>query len=1218
VAGNLYFWEGYQILKRTPDGTITTVAGNGQSGSSGDGGPALEATLSGRQLAIHDTRMCFGAPAVHKIRCVDLSTGLIQGYGTGTQGSGGDGGNVANASFDFPTGAAFDEAGNLYISDFSRNNVRKIDAVTSIVTTFAGPGPGYSGAPLGNGGPAVGANLLQPADLAYYNGGVYIAEQGNDQIRRVDLATGIIMSVTTAISSNIAIDQFGDVFFRSGLTINVIDPSGNVSPIADSNNYSGVGADDILATNTTFGGLAGLGFDPVAKRLLIADQSRLRQIFFTPPTTTGLTASPNPVAPGGQVTLEAAISPVTATGSVRFYRDNNLLGSSALINGVANFTWTAPAAGNSTAQMRAVYGGDTNNNLSTSALVTVNAQQGTTPTTSSLTATPNPSLPGAAVLLSVAVSPATATGAVSFYANGTVVGTVNLAGGQAQFSITTLATGSTLLMARYGGDVTYAGSTSNVVAQVVAAAPAVTLTSSPNPSAAGQAVSFTATIVPASATGSVQFLDGGTVLGTTAISGSSAVLALSTLPVGTHSVTAVYSGDNNNPGATSAVLIQTVNKASSSVALSSSANPATAGQTLTVTATVTPGTATGTVQFLDGATVLGTSPVAGGVATLSLSTLSADTHAITAVYSGDGTYLTSTSAVLTQVVNKVVTNVTVVLSQNPAAFGRSIPLSATVTPGSATGTVQFLDGSTVLGTAPVTAGTATISIATLPVGPHAITAVYSGDAVNAGSTSTAATETINVRTSNVVVSSSINPSAFGQAVTLSASVTPASTTGTLQFLDSSTVLGTATVANGSAAFTVSTLPVGTHSITVKYSGDTNDGPSTSAPISQTVQQAPTTTTLTSNVNRTPQGQAVPLSVAVTPSPATGSVNLLNGTTVIATSALVNGVATFSISNLPVGSNSVSARYLGDASYAASTSATVVQVVLIPTSTVLTTSPNPSTYGAAVTLTVTASPSSATGPVQFNSGDTILGTANLVSGRATLSITTLPVGQTPLIAYYSGDDTHTGFTSLIVTQTVNKAPSTVTVTSSKNPAVNGDSITFTAAVLPASASGTVQFLDGTTVLGTGALSGGTAALTISTLQVGTHSIKAVYGGDGRYVGSTSSVLSQSVTSPAHACRVTYTVTSQWNTGFGTNISIQNTGSAQVNGWNLTWTWPGNQQITQSWNATYSQTGASAKLTNESYNRNISPGATLNGIGFNGSYSGTNPTPSAFYLNGTLCN
>jgi hypothetical protein len=283
--------------------------------------------------------------------------------------------------------------------------------------------------------------------------------------------------------------------------------------------------------------------------------------------------------------------------------------------------------------------------------------------------------------------------------------------------------------------------------------------------------------------------------------------------------------------------------------------------------------------------------------------------------------------------------------------------------------------------------------------------------------------------------------------------------------------------------------------------------------------------------------------------------------------------------------------------------------------VLTTSPNPSVHGASVTLTVTASNAGATGPVQFGYGATTLGTANLVNGKATLSVSNLPVGQDSLVGSYSGDATYSGFTSPAVTQTVNKATATVALTSSKNPAASGDSVTFTATVSPAVATGTVQFLDGTTVLGTATLTGGSATLALSSLAVGAHSIKATYSGDANDLAGTSAVLTQNVTGAA--CHVTYGLTTQWTGGFTTAISIQNTGTTSVNGWNLTWTWAGNQKMTEAWDATYAQTGANAKLTNLSYDATIAPGASITGIGFNASYSGANTAPSAFYLNGTLC-
>ncbi len=102
-----------------------------------------------------------------------------------------------------------------------------------------------------------------------------------------------------------------------------------------------------------------------------------------------------------------------------------------------------------------------------------------------------------------------------------------------------------------------------------------------------------------------------------------------------------------------------------------------------------------------------------------------------------------------------------------------------------------------------------------------------------------------------------------------------------------------------------------------------------------------------------------------------------------------------------------------------------------------------------------------------------------------------------------------------------------------------------------------------------------------------------------------------------CHITYVDQDDWGTGFTGAVSIQNTGTQPINGWTLTWTWSGNQQIYDAWNSTYTQTGQNVALTNASWNGTIGAGDTLNGIGFNANYSGTNNNPTTFYVNGTLC-
>jgi len=102
-----------------------------------------------------------------------------------------------------------------------------------------------------------------------------------------------------------------------------------------------------------------------------------------------------------------------------------------------------------------------------------------------------------------------------------------------------------------------------------------------------------------------------------------------------------------------------------------------------------------------------------------------------------------------------------------------------------------------------------------------------------------------------------------------------------------------------------------------------------------------------------------------------------------------------------------------------------------------------------------------------------------------------------------------------------------------------------------------------------------------------------------------------------CRVSYTVSSDWGSGFTAGLTITNIGASTVNGWRLAWTWTGNQRVTDSWDATATQSGQQVVLTNAAWNPTIAAGGTQAGIGFNADYSGANSPPAAFYLNGMLC-
>ena len=255
--------------------------------------------------------------------------------------------------------------------------------------------------------------------------------------------------------------------------------------------------------------------------------------------------------------------------------------------------------------------------------------------------------------------------------------------------------------------------------------------------------------------------------------------------------------------------------------VTSSRNPSTFWLSVTFTAKVTAtagGPATGTVTFKDGSTALGTAALTNGQASFATTALFAGTHAITAVYSGSGSDGISTSAALTETVNKASTTTTLVSSPNHSVFAQLVTFSATILPqfgGPVGGTVTFKDGVTALGTASVNSSTnkATFATSTLLAGSHNIVAVYSGGPNRIGSTSPALTETVNKAPTTTTLVSSLNPSTHGTSATFTATVVPAfggGVGGTVTFKDGAATLGTVSVNSSTdkAMFGTSALTAG--------------------------------------------------------------------------------------------------------------------------------------------------------------------------------------------------------------------------------------------------------------------------------------------------------------------------------------------------------------------------------------------------------------------------
>lgn len=201
AAGNLYIsdWGNYRIRKVNTSGIITTVAGNGSSGApSGDGGPATAATLGwsggwwGGNLACDPSgNLYYYAWGYNKVRRIDATTGIITTYaGNGTYGYSGDGGAATSAMLGQLYGMAADGSGNVFLSDWAFKRVRKINS-SGIINVYAGTGTaGFSG----DGGAAVSANLQNLGIAVDGGGNLYIADYGNNRVRRVD-ATGTISTI---------------------------------------------------------------------------------------------------------------------------------------------------------------------------------------------------------------------------------------------------------------------------------------------------------------------------------------------------------------------------------------------------------------------------------------------------------------------------------------------------------------------------------------------------------------------------------------------------------------------------------------------------------------------------------------------------------------------------------------------------------------------------------------------------------------------------------------------------------------------------------------------------------------------------------------------------------------------------------------------------------------------------------------------------------------
>jgi sugar lactone lactonase YvrE len=1008
AAGNIYIsdTENSRILKVSPDGnTIITIAGSdGTSGSSGDGGPATMALISAPYaIAVDGSGNIFfadtGNNAIREINVTTNKISTIAGTLSGAPGFGGDGNAATSASLASPQGFTFDVNGNLYIADTGNSRIRKVDSSTGIITTIAGTGtPGFldnTTALLGQLNQPTGITVGVAADGSF---SIYIADFVNNRIRKIDMTTGVLSTV----AGNGTPGYTGDTQSALGATLNsptsvATDAAGNLY-IADFENSV------IRKVNSSTGNittLAGTGTAPFSGDGFDANLAGL-----TKPYSVYLDGLGNIFLSD---TYNLRVREVSATLAGIQYPDMKEgkislpIAQSVENEGNASLTFT---------------------NL-TASPATVNAALDLIPTDPiTTTCSTSVALPiGGDCVLGVEFTPTTVS---------PVSGVLSV----------TSDSGNSPIAVHLSGNVLSVNPTST------------TVTSSLNPAGVGLAVTLNALISNGNQgqiTGTVQFFDGTTPIGNAPqnvnSSSNTATLTTSFTTVGSHIITAVYSGDNLNAASSPNHPLTQIIEQATILNVVSSANPDTEFTPITFTArlTVQGGTTvpTGSITFMDGLTPLG-SPAAlngSGVASFAVPPLAVGAHNIIASYAGDGISFSSQFS-FTQTITLAPTSTALSSSATMVQFSTPVTFTATVTGVPAdtpTGSVQFKDGSTVLATVPVNAlGVATYVNTTLLAGPHAIIAVYQGDSNYAGSsTAQVISVTIQQTPTNTMLTTSATNAIATRPVTLTATVTTAGgstiPTGNVDFISGSILLGTASLNNkGVASVTTASLAVGTDNITAVYIGDPNDTGSTSAPLAITIVQAPTTTTVSSSQN--PLQTLTPVVISATVANggtqnATGVVTFTEDSATVSTGTLnANGVATVSLPSLTVGSHTFVASYAGDALNLPSISAPFTQVVqLRPTTDVLTTSESSLTGGQQLTLISVIHPTGGagsvapTGTITFMDGSTTLATSG-VDGTGVATVTVLLSGSSAnLSSTYSGDANYASSSSSPSTVTIGPAP-----------------------------------------------------------------------------------------------------------------------------------------------------------------------------------------------------
>ena len=716
---------------------------------------------------------------------------------------------------------------------------------------------------------------------------------------------------------------------------------------------------------------------------------------------------------------------------------------------------------------------------------------------------------------------------------------VTLSGGAGSCPLPSSAAKAITLAAAYFGNTHFDTASTTQAHTIDPAGTSTTITAdSSDPTVAGEsypvAVSVAAVAPGHGTPGGNVLVDDGAQSCTATLSAGIGSCNLTSTTAGSKTLSATYGGSANFAPSSVSGETHTVNKALTSTTITADApDPSEIGSLYPVSvsvAAVLPGSGTpeGSVTIVNGGSSC-SAALSAGSGSCNLTSDVTGTRNISASYGGDDNFAVSANTESHQVVNLIATAAITAITPNISIAGEpyQVAFSLTHALGVPTGMVTVTDGSalpegTCTGPLDAVGGGACLLISTTP-GSKTITASYAGDGVFEPVSKTASHQVNKADSATTIVSDLPDPSYVGSAYSVSVSVAAAApgsgVPGGKVTLDDGSGSHTCevTLVNGSGSCSLPSDTAAERSLTAAYAGDSNFKASTSSAADHSIQKSLPTVTVTSTlVNPSVTGQAYPVNFSVTHPSAgtpTGSVTVSDGTGGSCSAALSSGSASCSLASTSVGSKILTASYGGDNSFSSVEGSTAQTVNPDTTLTTITSdSPDPAQTGEPylVSVSVAAAAPGAGNPggsVAVDDGEGNPCTLTLSAGSGSCSLATFTIGTKTLTAHYQGSSDFLASSDTAVHSAAIADTSTSITQDAPNPSAPGEGITLSAAVAPVSPAagvpgGTVDFKEGSTVLCSAALAGGTASCAVAGLPGGGHTLSAVYSGSTEYKPSTS--------------------------------------------------------------------------------------------------------------------